>query len=196
VLAEYAVVRTDIAALVPPHSHVKKNNDEEAVAQFPSVGAAALASASPAVKLCEQMKLNPEADRILILGAGGGIGSHLCQLLRRVRGVPSNHIIGVSRTPDRLMQPPLNCGGTIDYSICDPFDPTTSMALFPISDVQSAPFDVVIDLGSGGWLRLHQHVIKNRLPSIVKPASQGGRFYTIAMDTAYVPQHPKPMYCS
>jgi NADPH:quinone reductase-like Zn-dependent oxidoreductase len=184
-LGEYAVVRTDIAARVPPYDASAKQDTAEF--KFSSVGAAALASASPAVKLCDSMKLDPKKDRILILGAGGGIGSHLCQLLQRVRNVPAAHIVGVSCTPDRITQPPLNCGGAIDYSLSDPFDVNNSLQLLPRTDPSlaiSAPYDVIVDLGSGGWLRLRQHVLKSKLPSIVKPASQGGRFYTISGDTA------------
>ena len=58
-------VSTKVAAKVP--------------ANLSSAEAAALAGASPAVDLAERIE---EGERVLVIGAGGGMGSILCQLLR------------------------------------------------------------------------------------------------------------------
>jgi len=132
------------------------------------VQAAALASASPAVCLADQYVRRGE--RILVLGAGGGVGSHFCQLAR-LRG--ASYVCGVSKTPERLLQSPLNCDDAIDYTVEN---------VYESEKYQKEPFDTVYDLASGGWPKLVQ-CSRDKLPSIVKPANQGGRFVTFTSDT-------------
>ena len=130
--------------------------------------AAVLASASPAVCFSEHIKKN---ERVLILGAGGGVGSHLCQLARNLSG--ASYICGVSRTPDRLLKEPLKCDDAVDYTKED-------ILLSPM--YQKEPFDVIIDLSaSGTWLKLVT-MQNGSSGSIIKPASQGGRYVTSTPD--------------
>jgi len=132
-------------------------------------GAAVLASASPAVCISDYIRPN---ERVLVLGAGGGVGSHLVQLARHNK---ASYVCGVSRTPERLLKEPLNCDDAINYETDD---------IFSLSKYQEKPFDTIIELSaSGTWLKLVENARKrNALPSIVKPASQGGRYITITPD--------------
>jgi NADPH:quinone reductase-like Zn-dependent oxidoreductase len=163
-LSEYAIVNSRVADKVP--------------AGISADGAAALASATPATIFAERV-MKPEQDcRILILGAGGGMGSHVCQLIRRNH--PDNNkddlfIVGVSQSPQRLLESPLNCDQAIDYTKDNPF---------AMEQFQKDPFDCIVDFGSGGWLAMKEAANKG-WPSIVKPASRGGRFLTTSLDTAW-----------
>jgi NADPH:quinone reductase-like Zn-dependent oxidoreductase len=154
-MAEYARVSTTVCDKVADTKLI------------PPVDAAALASASPAV--CVSDLVQP-GERILIMGAGGGVGSHLCQLAR-LRG--ASYICGVSETPQRLLEAPLSCDDAIDYSKENALDSLK---------YQKEPFDTIIDLAAAGtWLQLQDAARQNR-PSIVKPLSQGGRYITLTGD--------------
>ncbi|CAB9497695.1 furan-3-one reductase [Seminavis robusta] len=154
-MAEYARVSTSVCEKV---SDTKK---------ISPAAAAALASASPAVCVSDHIRPN---ERVLILGAGGGVGSHLCQLAR-YKG--ASYVCGVSRDTKRLLEAPLSCDDAIDYTKENILDSPT---------YQKEPFDTIIDLAAGGtWLHLLEGARQNR-PSIVKPASQGGRYITITPD--------------
>jgi len=154
-LAEYARVSSSVCEKVPPNV-----TPEEA---------AALASASPAVELADYFR---PKERVLILGAGGGVGSHLCQVARHKQVA---YICGVSSDPQRLLEAPLNYDDAIDY---------TKENIYESKKYQEEPFDTIIDLASGGWPELlkHRRNAGNK-KMIVKPASQGGRFITITADT-------------
>ena len=148
-LAEYAIVSSLVCEKIPENILYSE--------------AAALASASPAILIAERIK---PGERILVLGAGGGVGSHVCQIMR-ARG--ASFITGVSRSPARLLQSPLSYDRAIDYTKEDPFS---------IEEFQKDSFDVILDLSSGGWLKLVQNS-QNRVNSIIKPASKGGRYLTV-----------------
>jgi NADPH:quinone reductase-like Zn-dependent oxidoreductase len=158
-LAEYALIHQGVCEKVPEN--------------VSSEDAAALAGACPAILLAERIQ---EGERVLILGAGGGVGSHTCQIMR-ARG--ASFIAGVSQTPDRLLEPPLSYDRAIDYTKEDPFS---------IEEFKEKPFDVVLDLAAGGWLGLTKEH-KKGFKSIVKPASQGGRFLTVTPDEAIFEVH-------
>ena len=158
-LGEYALVSTRVAAKVPD--------------ELSSDGAAALASASPAVELAEKIQ---KGERVLVMGAGGGIGSHFCQVLRE-RG--ASFIAGVSKSKNRLLKSPLSCDKAFDYTCEDPFSSEEFM---------KKPFDVIVDFASGGWPRLLEDA-RQRIPSIVKPASLGGRYITTTPDSPTFEAH-------
>mmetsp|Transcript_3 Transcript_3/g.4 ORF Transcript_3/g.4 Transcript_3/m.4 type:complete len:396 (+) Transcript_3:90-1277(+) len=153
-LAEYARVSDSVCDKVPPG--------------LTPEAAAALASASPAVELADVFR---PKERVLILGAGGGVGSHLCQLAKRHKHVA--YVCGVSSDPQRLLKAPLYCDDAVDY---------TKESVFEMKKYQEDPFDTIIDLASGGWPALLKHR-SSRNKMIVKPASRGGRFITITVDT-------------
>jgi len=153
-LAEFSIMDTTVMEKIP-----KNLSFEEG---------AILASVAPATLLAERIK---EGERVLIMGAGGGIGSHTCQIMRK-QG--ASFLAGVSLETDRLLQEPLNYDKAINYSKEDPFS---------IAEFKEDPFDVVVDLAGGSWLRLiEDHT--NKDVSIVKPASQGGRYLTLTPDVA------------
>merc|ERR1711933_683347 len=100
----------------------------------------------------ESMIVRP---RILVFGAGGGMGSHLCQFLRHVqqplvepkkappspssRVVVRPYIVGVSKDPDQLLSPPISCDHAIDYTKHD---------VLEMDEYKKNPFDVIVDLNS------------------------------------------------
>lgn len=153
-LGEFSIVDTTVCEKIPE----KLSFEEGAI----------LASVSPATLLAQRIQ---EGERVLIMGAGGGVGSHACQVMRKVG---ASYLVGVSCTPDRLLQQPLKYDEAINYSEQDPFS---------IEKFKDNPFDVVVDLAGGSWLRLMEDSISNER-SIVKPASQGGRYLTLTPDKA------------
>eukprot|EP00934_Nitzschia_sp_Nitz4_P007581 Nitzschia sp. Nitz4//scaffold382_size14485//9074//10243//NITZ4_008937-RA/size14485-processed-gene-0.7-mRNA-1//1//CDS//3329549920//7571//frame0 len=153
-LGEYARVSTSVCEKIEDPSKITPAE------------AAALASASPAVCFSDHVR---EGDRILVLGAGGGIGSHFIQLAR-AKG--ASYICGVSQTPDRLLQAPLNCDDVIDY---------TKESVYESKKYQEKPFDAIFDFACGGWPQLQEAANKN-LPPIVLNANQGGRYITCTTD--------------
>jgi len=152
VLTEYAIVDTTVMEKIPENLSFEEG--------------AILASVSPATLLAERIK---EGERVLIMGAGGGVGSHTCQIMRK-QG--ASYLVGVSLTPQRLIEEPLNYDKAINYSKEDPFS---------IQEFKDDPFDVLVDLAGGSWLRL-MNDCENNVKSIVKPASQGGRYLTLTPD--------------
>lgn len=151
-LAEYAIVDTTVMEKIPENLSFEEG--------------AILASVSPATLLAERIK---EGERVLIMGASGGVGSHTCQIMRK-QG--ASYLVGVSLTPQRLLEEPLKYDKAINYSKEDPFS---------IQEFKDGPFDVLVDLAGGSWLRL-MNDCENNVKSIVKPASQGGRYLTLTPD--------------
>ena len=132
-----------------------------------STDAASLGSSGPAaIALFDRIK---KGDRVLILGAGGGVGSLLCQLAR-IKG--ASFVAGVSSDPGRLTEKPLAVDAVVDYTKNDPFSK---------EEWQSNKFDTIIDLASGGWLKLLEKS-ESSTESIVKPANEGGRYLTLCPD--------------
>lgn len=147
-MAEYALVNSIVACKVPD-----KLSSEEA---------AALASAAPATLMARSIQ---PGERVLVMGAGGGVGSHLCQMLR-LKG--ASYVAGVSSSPERLLQPPLSCDAAIDY---------TKEDVFSMEKYRKEPFDVIFDLSGGGYQQLQSN-LQHEQPLIVKTGSMGGRFIT------------------
>lgn len=158
-LAEYALISTKMCDRVPD--------------EISSTEAAALASsAAIALSLSKRVKEN---ERVLVLGAGGGVGSHLCQLLRERK---ASFVAGVSKNPDRLLKE-LRCDQAIDYTKQDPLT---------VEEWKNNPFDVIIDLASGSWSPLM--TLKNKSEKlIVKSAKEGGRFLTTSLDEPWYEIH-------
>jgi len=153
-LAEYAIIDITICEKIPENLSFEEG--------------AILASVSPATVLAERIV---PGERVLIMGAGGGVGSHTCQVMRK-QG--ASYLVGASLATDRLLQEPLQYDEAINYSEVDPFS---------IQKFKDEPFDVVVDLAGGSWLRLMEDHTNN-VSSIVKPASQGGRYLTLTPDEA------------
>lgn len=158
-LAEYAVIDITVCEKIPENLSFEEG--------------AILASVSPATVLAERIQ---EGERILIMGAGGGVGSHTCQVMRK-QG--ASYLVGSGLATDRLLQEPLKYDEAINYSEQDPFS---------IQKYKDDPFDVVVDLAGGSWLRLMEGR-NNKVNSIVKPASEGGRYLTLTPDEALFEAH-------
>jgi len=153
-LAEYAMIDITVCEKIPENLSFEEG--------------AVLASVSPATVLAERIT---SGERVLIMGAGGGVGSHTCQVMRE-QG--AKYLVGSSLAPDRLLEGPLKYDEAINYSVEDPFS---------IKKFEAEPFDVVVDLAGGSWLRLMEDS-NNNVRSIVKPASMGGRYLTLTPDEA------------
>ena len=147
-LGEYAIVSTLVADKVPD--------------SISSVDAAALIGASPVVDLIRPVM---SGERVLVLGASGGIGAHFCQLLR-TKGV--SYVVGVATNTELLLNPPIQCDDAIDYSTTD---------VFALEKYQQNKFDTIFDFAGGGYQRLEECAKRNK-SLIVHPASKGGRFIT------------------
>ena len=162
-LAEYAIVHKAVCE--------KVQDQEEGVSHDKNVNitneaAAALASATPAILIADAVK---KGDRVLVLGAGGGLGSHLCQILRE-REV--SFLVGVSKDPNRLLTAPISCDVAIDY---------TKENVWNKEEFIANPFDVIIDLAGGGWPTILNEK-KGGKKLIIKSAKEGGRFVTPTPD--------------
>lgn len=158
-LAEFALVSTKMSGKVPD--------------EIKSTEAAALvSSATIALTLSRRVKAK---ERVLIIGAGGGVGSYLCQLLRE-RDV--SFIAGVSKDPKRLVNE-LGCDQAVDYTKQDPL---------LVEEWKKDPFDVVIDLASGYWDALLKLKEQNE-KLIIKSGSNGGRFLTTSLDEPWYELH-------
>lgn len=158
-LAEYALVSTKMCGKVPD--------------EISSTEAAALVS-SATIALCLSKRVK-ENERVLVLGAGGGVGSHLCQLLRERR---VSFIAGVSNNPERLLSD-LHCDQAIDYTKNNPLTK---------SEWKDDPFDVIIDLASGSWTSLME-LKDGGEKLVVKSSSEGGRFLTTSLDEPWYEIH-------
>jgi len=149
-LGEYSLVSTQVADKIPDGISF----DE----------AAALVSASPATVLAERIR---EGEKVLVLGAGGGIGAHFCQLLRRDRN--AGLVVGVSKEPKVLLEEPISCHEAVDYTRED---------VFEMEKYRDEKFDVVVDLAGYGYSRLEDCASRSE-PLVVRTASEGGRFLTM-----------------
>ncbi|KAL7480402.1 hypothetical protein ACHAW6_006088 [Cyclotella cf. meneghiniana] len=158
-LGEYALVSPDVCDKVPEGV----SNDE---------AAALVSSGTVAVIVSEYIR---QGDRVLIFGAGGGVGSHLCQAVR-LNG--ASYVVGVGKDPQRLTTKPLSCDEAIDYTHDDPYN---------VKDWQDKPFDVIIDLVGGVWPNLLNQRAEQK--SIVKSSNQGGRYLTTTPDKAIFEGH-------
>lgn len=153
-LAQLALVSPKMAYKVPEN--------------LSSEDAAALASsATIALHLSRRINQN---ERVMVVGAGGGVGSHLCQFLR-LKGVP--YIAGVSSDPEYLMKAPISCHHALDYTENDILDLNEWG-----SDI---PFDVIVDLGGSLWPRLLEQS-KTSSINVIKSKKEGGRFLTTTPD--------------
>jgi NADPH:quinone reductase-like Zn-dependent oxidoreductase len=194
-LAEYAHVSPKMTYKVPDN--------------LTSEDAAALAS-SATIALCLSQRITPK-ERVVIIGAGGGVGSHLCQILRN-KGVKC--IAAATHDPDRMLKEPLLCNYAMDYNAHDVYDfqqwkniimtgePSVVVPTPSAHDKDAATdhhstdddiekFDTVIDLAGGGWLRFLEQQQQQQQQQqdqylqqhmIVKPAIQGGRYLTLVPD--------------
>ena len=158
-LGEYAMVSSSICDKIPDNI-------------TPDEGAA-LAGATPSTLFADGIQ---EGERVLILGAGGGEGSHLCQHVKRMG---ASLVVGVSKDPDRLLKEPLCYDRAIDY---------TKEEVLDMEEFQKEPFDTIIDLASGAWPKIAERAAAGK-PLIVKTASEGGRFWTPTPDVAIFEAH-------
>ena len=149
-LAQYSLVRTDHCARAPP--------------SVTCVEAAALpSSALTAMMLSKHVR---KGDRVLILGASGGVGAHLVQLVKQAG---ASFIAGTMSKSESLLR---------DLGVDRPIDYLREQ-WWEVPELVADPVDVVFDLASGpnGWPRMWEG-------QAAKPAIRGGRYFTTMPGTA------------
>lgn len=179
-LAEYAILSPKMASIVPSNI-----SDDDA--------AALASSGTVALSLCKQIiqsisksghSNNIENCRALIVGAGGGVGSHLCQLLR-LHGI--KYIAGVSKNPKRLLEEPISCDDSLDYSKADVLDCNNWISAKTSthddgSKQRFEKFDLLVDLGGSMWPKLLQQARDGNENMIIKTHKEGGKYITTTPD--------------
>lgn len=186
-LAEYAVVHQDVCDKIP--SSVLKSS--------PSFmnDASALAGANPSVLLADRIieRSKEGGKRILILGGSGGLGTHVCQLLRQYQvknetkpfyicGVGSNeHFLEHQKKMEQEegIYPLLSYDKVIDH---------TQQNVFEFDEYVENKFDFILDFASGGWLSLLKSCDKKN-KSIIKANIKGGHYFTTTTDEAIFKGH-------
>ena len=149
-LAQYSLVRTDHCARAPP--------------SVTCVEAAALpSSALTAMILSKHVR---KGDRVLILGASGGVGAHLVQLVKQAG---ASFVAGTMSKSESLLR---------DLGVDRPIDYLREQ-WWEVPELVADPVDVVFDLASGpnGWPRMWEG-------QAAKPAIRGGRYFTTMPGTA------------
>ncbi|CAJ1333672.1 unnamed protein product [Effrenium voratum] len=153
-LAEYKLVNCANAALAPPSPELSA----EQLCALPS-------SALSAMLLCEKY-VRPE-DRVLVLGASGGVGCHLVQMLKP-KG--ASYVAAVSSQQELLLG--LGVDRVVDYQ---------KEKWWEIPEFCESPFDLVVDLVGT------KEVWKTAASSkAVKSGYQQGRYVTTVGDTPYM----------
>jgi len=149
-LAQYSLVRMDHCARAPPSVTCAE------AAALPS-------SALTAMILSQHVR---KGDRVLILGASGGVGAHLVQLVKQAG---ASFIAGTTSKSESLLRD-LGVDRLIDY---------LSEQWWEVPELVADPVDVVFDLASGpnGWPRMWEG-------QAAKPATRGGRYFTTMPGTA------------
>lgn len=146
-LAEYCIVKTSLAAIKP--------------AGLSTVEAAAL-PASVIVAAAVVQKWVRAGDRVLVLGATGGVGSHAVQLLKN-RG--ASFVAATAQKVNRLDS--THVDRMVDY---------TKENWWEIPEFKASQFDLILDFAAfpNSWATCS---------SVLKTGWQGGRFITTAGDT-------------
>jgi NADPH:quinone reductase-like Zn-dependent oxidoreductase len=140
--AEYACVKTEFSEKCP--------------SSIPAIEACTLPASAAAAKLLAQ-KFVAEGNRVLLLGASGGVGTFICQYIKLqgasyLAATTTQHELAKSLGVDRV----------IDYSTENWWELE--------SEYEETPFDVVIDLVNGqNWnkgARSGTKVLKRKLPYV------------------------------
>jgi len=160
-LGEYATISTSMATKVPDNVSAED---------------AAVLASSGSIAYQLSKRFTDVNERVLIVGAGGGVGSHLCQFLK-LKGY--TFIAGVSKDPKRLLKQPISCNVALDYTQNDPYN-LENWKKQHISE----PFDTIVDLAGGGWICLLEQSENQDGLQIIKTAKEGGRYLTLTYDEA------------
>lgn len=161
-LAEYCRVSTVMTGKVP--------------ATLSSSEAAALAS-SATIALSLSNRITSD-ERVLVIGAGGGVGSHLLQFLK-LKSV--KFLAAATHDCGRMSKDPFHLDALLDYTNTD---------IYEFSNWQKVgvdeQFDTVVDLSGGSWLRFLEQIElpENEMVArmIVKSNSKKGRYLTLVPD--------------
>jgi NADPH:quinone reductase-like Zn-dependent oxidoreductase len=151
-LAEYTCVKEGLVECYQPNN---TNIRPTEAACLTSSALAAWRAVQPNVK---------SGDRVLVLGASGGVGTFLVQLARNAGA----DYIAATSTAAKLLES-LGVDRVINYNEEDWWD---------VSEFQATPFDVVFDLGVGkkeAW-------IKAKTSKVLKSGWNGGRYVTFSGD--------------
>jgi NADPH:quinone reductase-like Zn-dependent oxidoreductase len=150
-LGQYCAVRTSLAALKPDGISVAE------AAALPASGIVAVIIVEKWVKA---------GDRVLVLGATGGVGSHVVQLLKRAG---ASFVAATAQIPERL--DPKHVDRIINYTHED---------WWQIDEFKAEKFDLILDFAGfdNSWLNCS---------GVLKDGLQNGRYITTVGDT---PEYP------
>lgn len=146
-LGQYCAVKTSLAAIKP--------------ACISIVQAAALPASGIVATVITEKWVNV-GDRVLVLGATGGVGSHVVQLLKRAGAA---FVAATARIPQRL--DPKHVDWMINY---------TQEDWWQIAEFKADKFDLILDFAGfvNSWAKC---------VDVLKDGQHGGRYITTVGDT-------------
>jgi NADPH:quinone reductase-like Zn-dependent oxidoreductase len=156
-LAEYALADASRTVLKPPRVSAAE-------------GAAAANSAGHALRIVREKGRVQAGERVLVLGASGGVGTALVQLVKQAGA----SYIAATSTQEQLMRS-LGADEILDYRSRD---------WWTVEEFKTNQFDVIFDLveGAAGWERA-------KSSGVLKRGVAGGRFVAVTMMNPRQPFH-------
>mmetsp|Transcript_6104 Transcript_6104/g.18442 ORF Transcript_6104/g.18442 Transcript_6104/m.18442 type:complete len:357 (-) Transcript_6104:85-1155(-) len=157
-LAEYAVVDSSVAQIVP--------------ASLSFTEASTLANSALRAKICVEKSNLRGGERVLVIGASGGLGTFLVQLLRDAQV----SYIAVVSSQEKLLES-LGVDRVINYQ-------REKQPWFLMEEFEANPFDVVFDCvgGPDAWNDAkHSPALKKR--------AQGGLFFMVSVSDPVMQIH-------
>ena len=143
--AQFAVVGVDVVAAMPEGMSMNE------AAALPLAGMTAL----QALRDGAQLALSGSRERVLVVGASGGVG-HVAVQIARAAGA---HVVGVCSAKNAELVRGLGANDVVDYAAADPF-------------AGHAPFDVVLDCVGGDASAWTQRLKKGGRYASVLPTPQ------------------------
>jgi NADPH:quinone reductase-like Zn-dependent oxidoreductase len=158
--AEYCVARADKLVVKPAHFSFVQ------AAAVPISGLTALQAVLDAGRL-------QAGQRVLILGASGGVGSFAVQIARFAGG----HVTGVCRADKMELVRALGAHEAVDYRTSDPL-------------AVSEPYDLIVDIGGGRPLDRLRQALTQRGRLVIVGSETGDRWLGIGRQLRAVALNP------
>jgi NADPH:quinone reductase-like Zn-dependent oxidoreductase len=147
--AEYGVARSDKLVAKP------------ADLSFAQAAAVPISGLTALQAVLDAGRLQP-GQRVLILGASGGVGSFAVQIARSAGG----NVIGVCRTDKIDLVRELGANDVVDYLASDPLAVTE-------------PYDLIVDIGGGRSLRRLRQALTRQGTLVIVGSETGDRWLGI-----------------
>lgn len=147
--AEYCVAKADKMVAKP------------AVLSFAQAAAVPISGLTALQAVLDAGRLQP-GQRVLILGASGGVGSFAVQIARSAGG----HVTGVCRTDKTDLVRELGANDVVDYLTSDPLAVTE-------------PYDLIVDIGGGRSLGRLRQALTRQGTLVIVGSETGDRWLGI-----------------